>query len=176
LAVLADLLTLSRLVAAGILVWLGIAALAPGTDNLLGAIAVCVAAWSTDQLDGWAARRADRPTRLAGIDFPIDSTLYLAILAYLTMAGYLTWLAAAIYVVLATLSSLIVRRKAFQLVWLRLIDVTCLVVVFTYRPRVAWFLLAWLVVLGLLYRNRLAERVPRWLSELGRIVDFRGRS
>ena len=51
-ALIADLLTFSRILAAGILVWLG---LTEGASALPAAVLVVVLGWTTDQLDGWFA-------------------------------------------------------------------------------------------------------------------------
>ena len=97
LAVAADLLTFSRLIAAGIMLWLGL----QGPQTLRWAILVAVLAWTTDQLDGWAARRANSPTHLAPADFAIDTVLYAATLGYLVLAGFVPAAPAIAFVVLA---------------------------------------------------------------------------
>ena len=72
-AVIADLLTLSRVVAAGALLWLG---LTSGASALPAAALVVVLGWTTDQLDGWFARRSPTPTRLKDSDFCVDLIFY----------------------------------------------------------------------------------------------------
>jgi phosphatidylglycerophosphate synthase len=167
LAFVADTLTFSRLVAAAVLVWLG------STGALLReAVLVVVLAWTTDMLDGWAARHASKPTRLAPYDFAIDTTLYAGTLAYLTMAGFLPAWPVLAFVAMALLAWLIVRRKAVQILTVRLIDVAAAVVIFTHEPVIGWLLVLWLAVMALVYRRRLAKRVPRWLAELARIFGL----
>lgn len=166
---IADLLTFSRLIAAAILVWLGLG----GPETLSTAILVAVLAWFTDQLDGWAARRATTPTRLAPYDFPIDTTLYAGTLAYLTLAGFLPELPVLGFVALAAAVWVATRRKAVAVLCLRLVDLACAVVLFTHRPLIGWALVGWLAVLAVIYRRRLAERVPRWLGELARLARAR---
>ena len=60
-ALIADLLTLSRILAACVLVWLG---LTGGASALPAAVLTVVLGWTTDQLDGWFARRSPTTTRL----------------------------------------------------------------------------------------------------------------
>ena len=169
-AVAADLLTLSRLIAAGILVWLGF----QGADTLSTAIVVGVVAWMTDQLDGWAARRAKSPTRMAPFDFLIDSILYAGTLAYLTLAGFLPAVPVLVFSLIAVVAALVFRHKAVDLLSVRLIDLASVVVISGRRPPAALFLIIWLLVSAFVYRRRLAERVPRWFSDLARCAGFRG--
>jgi phosphatidylglycerophosphate synthase len=166
-AFLADLLTFSRLFAAALLLWLGL----QGPQTLQAAILTCVAGWTTDQLDGWAARRAHTPTRLAPYDFAIDTTLYAATLAYLVMAGFLPLWPALAFAGVAGVAGILIRRKAVQVLAIRLIDLAAAVVIFTHNLTAGVLLVAWLAVLGVLYRRRLRDRVPNWFAELGRLVS-----
>jgi hypothetical protein len=170
-AVTADLLTFSRLIAAGILVWLGL----QGPQTLPVAIAVSVLAWSTDQLDGWAARRATSPTRLAPADFAIDRVLYGATLAYLVLAGYVPAGPAAVFVVAALSLSVIYRRKAVDVLAVRLIDLLCAVIIFQHKPLIGCLLIVWLAILVVIYRRRVAQRVPQWFVELARLAGLKWR-
>lgn len=168
LALAADLLTFSRLIAAAFLIWLG----TQGASSLRVAIVVGVTAWTTDQIDGWAARRArrgGRATRLAPYDFAIDTVLYAGTLAYLVLAGFVPSLPAAIFAALALALGLAFRRKAVQILCVRMIDLAVAVVIFRHEPVAGWLLLGWLAVLTVLYRRRIAKRVPRWLAELARL-------
>lgn len=168
LAVAADLLTFSRLIAAGIMLGLGL----QGPQTLRLAVLVVVLAWTTDQLDGWAARRASTPTHLAPADFAIDSILYACILAYLVMAGFVPAAPAIAFVVLALGLWLVFRRKAIALLCLRLIDLLSAVIIFKYAPLIGALLVAWVAVLTILYRRRIMERLPRRLAELAHLVGW----
>ena len=168
-AIAADALTFSRLIAAGILLWLG----AQGPGRLPIAILVGVLAWTTDQLDGWAARRASTPTRLASADFAIDTTLYACTLGYLTLAGFVPLAPALIFSGVAVAVSLIYRRKAIELLWLRMIDLACLIVIFSRLPVIGYILVIWLALLGVIYRKRILIRVPHWLAELRNLLRLR---
>jgi phosphatidylglycerophosphate synthase len=170
LAVAADLFTFSRLIAAGIMLWLGL----QGPQTLPLAILVAVLAWTTDQLDGWAARRASRPTHLAPFDFAIDTTLYGATLAYLVLAGFVPRAPVVAFVALALVLTAIYRRKAVIVLCVRLIDLLCAVIIFKYVPLIGVLLAAWVAGLAVLYRRRVMERVPRWVAELAHLVNWDG--
>ncbi len=168
LAFTADLLTFSRLLFAVLLVWLG----TQGPSSLRPAILAGTVAWTTDQLDGWAARRARTVTHLAPYDWIIDTVLYAGTLAYLALAGFVPVVGAAIFAAVALTIGLIFRRKAVQILCVRIIDLAVAVVIFTRDPLIGWLLVAWLAILTVIYRRRLAERVPRWLAELGRLLHI----
>jgi len=162
-ALIADLLTLSRVLVGGVLAWLGLTA---GASALPAAVSVTVLGWTTDQLDGWFARRSPTPTRLKDCDFQVDIVFYAGILAYGTAAGFLPmWLAAG-FVILSGVAWLVTRRKSVIILCLRIIDLTCGVVVFIYLPVAGFVLLAWLILLAVIYRRRLADRVPKWWGDL----------
>jgi phosphatidylglycerophosphate synthase len=170
-ALIADLLTLSRVVAAGVLLWLGWTG---GASVGRAAVLVVVLGWTTDQLDGWFARRSPRPTRLKDCDFQVDVVFYAGILAYLALARFLpAWLVAG-FVALGAVAWLLTRRKAVVVLCLRIVDVVCGVIVFTKEPAIGLVLVAWLAVLVVVYRRRLAERVPKWYGDL--LGLWRGRA
>lgn len=171
-ALLADSLTLSRIIAAGLLIWLG---LNDGAAGLPAALLVTVLAWTTDQLDGWAARRSAKPTRLGQYDFPIDATFYLGILGYLTAAGYLPWLAAVFFLLVAVAAWLSTRRKAVGVLCLRLVDLYAGGIIFWQQPMLGCAVVGWLLILAALYRRRLAERVPRWLNDMRTLLQARAK-
>jgi phosphatidylglycerophosphate synthase len=162
-ALIADLLTLSRVVAAGILLWLGMTG---GASALPAATLVVVLGWTTDQLDGWLARSSSTPTRLKDYDFQVDVLFYAGILGYLAVARFLpVWLVAG-FVIMSVVAWLVTRRKAVAILCLRIVDVTCGVIVFAYAPVIGLVLVAWLAAVAVAYRRRLAERVPRWFDDL----------
>ncbi len=162
-ALLADLLTLSRVAAAGLLLWLGPA---HGADALPVAVGITVLAWTTDQLDGWAARRSATPTKLGPYDFPIDAAFYLGILGYLVTADYLPVVIAVVFLAVAMVAWFSTRRKAVGILCLRLIDLFAAGVIFSEQPLLGFLVLGWLLILAVLYRQRLSERVPRWFSDI----------
>jgi phosphatidylglycerophosphate synthase len=163
MAVLADVLTLSRIAAAGILIWLGIAVGAPG---LPVAALVTVLGWTTDQLDGWVARHSAAPTYLKDYDFQVDVIFYIGILAYLATAHFLpSWLVLG-FAAVGIVAWLLTRRKAVGIIFLRIIDGAYGVIILVNAPAIGLAMLVWLAVLAAIYRRRLAERVPRWFRDL----------
>ncbi len=167
-AVAADLFTLARLIAAALLVWLGL----QGPETLECAILVGVLGWTTDQLDGWAARHARSPTHLAPYDFAIDSVLYAATLAYLGLANFVPRPQVLAFAGLTLAAGLIFRRKAIVILCFRLIDLATIVVIFSHLPVTGYVLCAWLGALALLYRRRVVQRVPCWLAELAHLLHL----
>jgi hypothetical protein len=119
------------------------------------------------------ARRSPTPTRLGPYDFPIDVAFYAGVVTYLITAGFVPLAATLGFVVLAVIACLVTRRKAVGILALRIVDLTCAAVIFRYAPAIGIVLLGWVAVLAVIYRRRLAERVPRWLCELRSVV--RGR-
>jgi phosphatidylglycerophosphate synthase len=171
-ALIADLLTFSRILAAGVLVWLG---LTGGASALPAAVLVVVLGWTTDQLDGWFARRSPAPTRLKDSDFYVDLIFYAGILAYLALSRFFpAWLVAG-FVILGGVAWLLTRRKAVVVLCLRIIDVACGVIIFTNVPVIGFMLLVWSAVLAVVYRRRLAERVPCWWDDLKAVWHGRTR-
>jgi hypothetical protein len=133
---------------------------------LSAAALVVVLGWTTDQLDGWLARRSPTPTRLKDYDFQVDVFFYAGILAYLALAHFIpAWLVAG-FVLVGVVAWLLTRRKAVAILFLRIVDVTCGVIVFAYAPAIGLILVAWLAVVAVAYRQRLVERVPRWFNDL----------
>jgi len=170
-AVIADLLTLSRVVAAVVLFWLG---LTEGASVLPAAVLVTVLGWTTDQFDGWFARRSPTPTRLKDHDFCVDLIFYVGILAYLLLARFLpAWLVVG-FLTLGGAAWLLTRKKAVIVLCLRIIDGVCGVIIFMNAPVIGFMLVGWLVVLAVVYRRRLAERVPKWYGDLRGL--WRGRA
>lgn len=170
-ALLADLLTFSRVITAGLLVWVGVVF---GADGLAAAVVITILTWTTDQLDGWAARRSSTSTRLGPYDFPIDVAFYLGLLGYLTTAGFLPVTAALVFLAVAGVAWLSTRRKAVGVLCVRMIDLYAAGVLFAVRPLLGFGVLGWLLLLVFVYRRRLSERLPRWLGDIRSL--FRGRT
>jgi len=166
-ALAADLLTLCRVAAAAILVWLGASY---GAASLSAAMAVTLGAWISDQLDGWAARRADRPTRLGRYDFAVDTIYYAGILIYAALAGFLPPIVVAGIAALVAGAWLATQRKAVVVICVRIIDLLCLTVLFIYRPWLVAPVLIWLGLSAWIYRRRLVERSRLWWAEMTSLV------
>ncbi|UCC61700.1 MAG: CDP-alcohol phosphatidyltransferase family protein [Anaerolineae bacterium] len=95
---LADLLTAVRFCLAGFILWLGVKG---GAEALPAVVVTLILCWLTDLLDGPLARRdpSKRRTWIGDRDLEVDMSVGLAVLAYLTLAGYLALKAAIGYVV-----------------------------------------------------------------------------
>ncbi len=169
---LADLLTMSRVAAALALAWLG----TQGPQTLPAAILIAVVAWTSDQLDGWAARHSPVATRRGRVDFAVDALFYIAVLTYLALTGLVPPLLAAAYAVGSSALILAFQRKAVTVVFLRLVDLITVVIIAQREPRIALLLAGWLAVLTMVYRNRIVERAPRTLAELARLIGFHRRN
>ena len=172
LARLADALTLTRVLAAGLLVWLGITR---GANALSSAAAVTILAWTSDALDGLAARAAGVPTRLGRLDFAIDSVFYTGIVAYIALAGFVSPVAALAFVLVAATCWVLSRRKAVALIFLRIVDLAGVVLAFRYARWLGWLVTVWLIVLVVVYRRRLIERAPRRAKEVLSMLRRAGR-
>ncbi len=166
LAWLADLLTLLRVLVSVWLIWLGVS---QGAQALPQAVVITLIAWVGDSLDGWLARRARQPTLLGKYDFPIDVLLTWSALVYITLSGFLPAWLTALYTLLAGIVVAVMQRKAIMILFMRPVDVTCGVVVLTSAPEARWVLAATLAGLAIVQRQRLRDRVPRWLREVIRL-------
>ncbi len=163
MAFLTDALTLSRLVIALAILWLG---WSYGRAAFPQAILLATLGWITDAADGFIARRNHCPTRLGAVDFPIDASLTWASFAFLGLAGYLSPAVVIIYSALAGLATLWFRRKAVLVLFMRGIDLTLLCFAIRYAFFYVLPLLGWLLFLAWLHRRRLLTSTPQWLREL----------
>ncbi len=163
LAWIADLLTLSRVVVSVWLVWLG---MTQGASALPQAVIVTLIAWLGDSFDGWFARRAGKPTLLGRYDFVVDVMLTWSALVYITLSGFLPVWLTAIYTLLTGIVVAAFQRKTVMILFMRPVDVTCGMVVLMQAPREGWVLAVTLAGLAVAHRQRLRDRVPRWLRDL----------
>lgn len=85
MALVADLLTVSRFLIAALLLMLGWAA---GERGFRQAIALILAGWTSDIADGNFARKSSVSTRFGHLDFPSDFTMTLAGFGYLYLSGF----------------------------------------------------------------------------------------
>ena len=173
-ALLTDALTLSRLVVAAAILWLGWTV---GRAAFPQAILLVTLGWMTDAADGLIARRSNCNTLLGPLDFPIDAALTWAALLFIVLAGFITPAAAVIYTLLAASAALWFRKKAVLVLFMRGVDLVALFFALRYAFIVTIPLLLWLIFLAWLHRERLRTRVPQWLRELADLFShpFRGR-
>jgi phosphatidylglycerophosphate synthase len=111
---LADVLTAARFCLAGFILWLGVKG---GAEALSAAAVTLILAWITDVLDGPLARRdpSGRHTWIGDRDLEVDMFVGLAVLSYLTLAGYLTLKAAIGYV--GVCAALMWHFRSLHLSW-----------------------------------------------------------
>ena len=167
-AVLADSLTLLRMVAAGVIVWLGWTV---GGRALPAVLLILTMAWIGDAFDGILARRTSRVTLLRSLDFPVDVALTWALLAYLTLAGFTPVLLAAAYTAIALISGLWLHSKAVLSLLLRGVDFMLVIVA---APRALPYLLpllVWLIGYIVFTRRRNQERTQRWLNDMSILIE-----
>ncbi len=170
---LADVLTLTRLGVAGVVVYLGIT---QGATAFAHVVALVVFAWVTDGLDGPLARRGNRPTRLGRYEFIADVALTWATFAYLTLAGFIPWLLAVIYTVLAMVVVALAQRKSVMVAFMRPIDLTSGLIALRHAPELTLLFLAWLLGLGLVHWRRTQRRITNWVRDLYAFLRGKSRS
>ncbi len=163
---LADLLSGSRLVCGLLLIYFG----TRGSGTLPTATLVVAIMWTTDQLDGWAARRASTPTRLGRFDFALDVSVYICLLLYLALTGFVPADIVAGFFLICAALAIALRRKAIVVLALRIVDAACAWILIRYDWRLFLAVILWLSILAFVYRRRLLERVPKWLHELRAII------
>lgn len=169
-AVLADALTLFRLVVAAIVVYLG---LVEARAALSHVITLVVIAWVTDGLDGPLARRAGQTTRFGKYEFLADVLLTWATFAYLTLAGFIPWRWAILYTLVAMIVVALAQRKSVLVAFMRPIDLTSSLIALRYAPEITLLFAAWLVGLGLVRWRQTKARVRAWLADLYGLVRRR---
>ncbi len=111
---LADLLTATRLLIAGLILWMGVVG---GPAALGSAVTALVFGWLTDLLDGPLARRDPRAlhTWLGDNDLAADVAVAFALTAYMGLSGYFPLSLALLYLLLTTLA--MERTRSAELGW-----------------------------------------------------------
>lgn len=166
---LADLLTVSRVLLAVGLAFLGLWA---GDKALPVAVLIVVLSWFTDLLDGPVARR-DRNSQLTWVgqhDAEADLTTSLGVVAYLVLSGYLIgWVGALI----AAGTLLVWGFHSHQLAWpLYAAPYAVLVFVAIDRtPVVGWLAVVYLVAtLGTRLPRLRREYLPEFFQAVGNLL------
>ena len=162
-ALLTDALTLSRLIIAVLLLWLG---WTWGRQAFSWAILLATLGWMTDGIDGFIARHSHCPTRLGRIDYPIDVALTWSEFAFVTLADFIPLPLFWGYTGLAALTSLILRQKAHLVLFMRGIDLTLLYLALRHQAIYLIPLLIWLLILAWVQRSRLRQGIPQWVHDL----------
>lgn len=166
-ATAADFCTLFRLVAAVVVVYMG---LTQGAAALPHVVTLVVLAWITDGLDGPLARRSNTPTHFGKYEFAVDVLLTWATFAYLTLAGFVPWRWAVLYTILAMVVVALAQRKAVLVAFMRPIDLTSGLIALRHAPEITLLFVAWLVGLGLVRWRQTKVRVKAWLLDLASLL------
>ena len=170
---LADGLTITRLILAGVLVELGVVY---GAAAIVPAVIVAMVAWFTDNLDGFLARRDPQrvPSWVGRHEFVADVLFTWATWVYFTLSGFIpVWLAVAFSAV-AVVVSLGVRRKPVVVLFLRIIDVTVGVLLIYHYPTLGAIVVIYLGTLAVVKWPRLARDAPAWARSLRDILRGKG--
>ena len=152
---MADALTLVRVMMSVSLIWLGING---GAQSLPFTILILLIAWLTDVFDGILARRAlsKEPSWIGKHEDIADMTMSLGVLGYLAFSGLISALITAIlgFVILA------LWLYAYPLAWpfYAIPYVILMVYAFQNTPFYGWLMIAYLVI-------ALVMRGPRLLRE-----------
>ncbi len=171
-ALLADGLSVFRLLVALAILWLGWTA---GRAVLPAVVLLASAGWMGDSLDGPIARRSPCRTRLGPFDYPLDVTLTWAEFIYAALAGFIPLGLALGYTLVALVFSLWFRRKAILVLFMRGIDIMAVTIVLQHAPFYLTPLLFWLIGLAYFHRQRVREGIPRWFNELACLFHLKQR-
>ncbi len=169
-ALAADALSILRLAAALAILWLGWSA---GRQALPTVIMLATLGWIGDGLDGPLARRSPCRTRLGAFDYPLDVGLTWAEFIYAALAGFIPALFVAGYTAAALIVTRHFRRKAVLVLFMRGVDAIVFYIALHYAPIYLLPLLSWLLILGVVHRERVRHDVPRWINELLRLFHLK---
>ena len=172
-----DLLTASRLLLAGVIVVLGAT---QGRQVTPTVVILVILAWTTDNLDGFMARRIPKrqPSWLGRHDFAIDVIFTWATLIFVLLAGFLPWWLGLAYTLVALIVALWVRRKPITIIFLRLIDISAAVLALRFYPRLGLALIAFLLILAAAQWPRLSRDSVIWAKTVWSLLRdfFHGRN
>ena len=164
---IADLITVTRMLLGGLLVWLG---LMQGTAGLSLACWLVIAAWTSDSLDGPIARHSQvyYHTWIGDHDLQIDMAFATALLFYMTTAGFVAPWLMALYLLVWTLTFWhygVVRALGmlFQIpIWGWFVVVGVGV-----APAAGWWLVAWILAAAVVTWPRLSQvMLPDFLLDM----------
>ncbi len=167
---LADAFSVLRLAVAAVILWLGWTA---GRDALHLVILLATLGWIADGLDGLLARRGHCRTYLGALDYPIDVVLTWSEFIYAALAGFISPVFLIAYSVVAIAVSLWFRRKAVLVLFMRGIDGILLFFVLLTAPLYLIPLFVWLIILGVIHRQRVRTGIPKWFNDLARIFHLK---
>ncbi|UCH59528.1 MAG: CDP-alcohol phosphatidyltransferase family protein [Anaerolineales bacterium] len=156
---IADVMTVSRLVLAILMIWLGVTAGA----SVIGLIAwLLIVSWTTDCLDGILARR-NKPVVNNWIgehDLEFDISVAFGVLVYLAAAGFINlWLAILYCLIWMGVFWLFGLRSALGKLFQAPVYGWFILVVLWNAPGPGYWLLAWILVVVLLTWPRFPNEV-----------------
>ncbi|MHB8779959.1 MAG: CDP-alcohol phosphatidyltransferase family protein [Candidatus Geothermincolia bacterium] len=167
----ADALTSARLmIAAAIALVAAFAGRRPaGTMEVV--LLLVLIGWTTDLFDGRLARKdaSGIKTRIGESDLAVDVAMDIAALAFFASAGYIPWLAAAAYFVLAATAILIWTNIA--LISMLELPVLALhpVLAFIFVPRMGWLFAGWMLMAMFVNWKRMWEWIHLYLAGIGNL-------
>lgn len=170
MGILADILTASRLVIAGALVLLGLLA---GREAFPTAVILLIAGWTTDSLDGMAARAAP-PTREVSWwgehDYPIDVLMVFCAGVYLTLAGFIPTRYFIAYVALALVLTLLTRAKSVLMLLETPLVFYPVYLSFQMGGALAWAWVLWGLAFLIIDGRRFIYVVQSFIEDAGRLL------
>ena len=156
--VLADTLTASRLGLALIIVWLGFTG---GIEALDKVTFIILLGWTTDALDGHAARRdrSGRPTWFNHNDVTVDTIFVISSLFYLTWSGWIPWAFSLIYMIVGGLLLYYFYSRSLLIALEIPAGLLPVIVAFAEKPLLGWAYIGWAVLAFALDHRRFFIRL-----------------
>jgi len=154
-----DLLTLSRGLIAVAIFSLGFV----GPEALEAVVLLTMVGWTTDILDGRLARRLQtKPSWVGEQEFTFDMLMVFGALCYLVMAGFIPFLPALLYVMVAAAFIAYFRSKSVTMSFACPVVALPLIVSYFNARRAAWFYLIWIA----------AALILDWRRFKGIVIEF----
>jgi cardiolipin synthase len=167
----ADMLTLSRLIIFGGILWLG---LEDGSSRLPAAITLLILSWTTDALDGPLARRSQGQvsTWLGDHDLEVDMVVSIGVLVFLLRSGFVEALIVSVYVFLwALIFWRYGNYRSLGMLFQAPIYTWFIVISMREAPSVGVWMLVWIALAVLITWPRFPrEVIPGFLSGMRGIV------
>ncbi len=164
----ADLCTLARGPLALALVWLGIAR---GKDGVQAALALLLLAATLDTLDGYFARlsQVTHQTWIGAHDLSFDIAFSVALLLFLSFAGYLSPFLAALYVAVWgwIFHGQTERANTLAVIFQAPMYLGVVIAALLQNTRIVWWLLLWVAVMLVFAGRRFFHvRLPGFVQDL----------
>jgi len=165
---IADILTLSRLVLVFFILLIGVS---QGVSSLPMISILIIACWVTDTLDGKLARRSKKPTRFGHFDIVADLALAVTLAICLVMWDIFPLSAALIIAVVVIISSVV-----FHICAPRKLSMGFVYGLFTYtllkrEPLWIWLMVGGLILLIFINPQGSKRQVKAFLSEVRSVFN-----